>query len=295
MNQYNLPQFVVNALTHSDYPDHEPNTIGVTSLIDSARIRTLSALHPNLPRDASTYVDSMLGSAVHEWFRAANTDRPATVCEERFTAKWGNVTISAQPDRVEGIFLYDIKTAKAASVFYGPKPSWEKQTNIYRWVLGKNGIPVEVIQIVVVYKDWSIGEQQRMLNSGYSYPEKPVDVINMPLWPDAKTETFIDERIAAHFCAELPECTAEERWAKDAQYAVHKGGKYRAERVLNTLEEAYAWAGEQRINIKRVADNRLLDESGYYIVKRPEVWTRCEHYCPVSSVCQQWQEHKGVL
>jgi len=291
MNQYNLPQFVVNALTHSDYPDHEPNTIGVTSLIDSARIRTLSALHPNLPRDASTYVDSMLGNAVHEWFRAANVDRPATVCEERFTAKWGNVTISAQPDRVEGIFLYDLKTAKAASVFYGPKPSWEKQTNIYRWVLAQNGIPVEIIQIVVVYKDWSIGEKQRMLNSGYSYPEKPVDVINMPVWPDTKTEAFIEERVTAHFCTEMPECTAEERWAKDAQYAVHKGGKYRAERVFNTLEEAYDWAGEQRVTIKRVANNRLLDESGYYIVKRPEVWTRCEHYCPVSSVCDQWKAH----
>jgi hypothetical protein len=235
-------------------------------------------------------VDVVLGSAVHSWIANSNRDKTAIV-EQRFNTLFGGVTISGQPDRIENTTLYDIKTTKAASMMYGIKPSWEKQTNVYRWLLAKNGITVDTISIVVIYKDWSIGERKRMLQSDYSYPDNPVEIIPIKVWDMAVAEAYVMSRVAAHTTTELPECTAEECWAKEAQYAIHKGKKYRAERVLPTLADAYGWADAQHVTIKQVVNERLNDEYGYYIVKRPAVWTRCEHYCSASSVCSQYQTY----
>lgn len=288
-NDSALPQFVYDALVFSDY-DRQHDHIGVTSLIDSPRIRGLSRQHPEVVSDAMRNVDVVLGSALHAWIANSNRNQAAIV-EQRFTTLFDSVVISGQPDRVEDGVLYDIKTAKAASVMYGIKPSWERQTNVYRWLLEKNGITVNTISIVAIYKDWSIGERKRMLQSEYIYPDNPVEIIPIKTWDMAAAEEYVASRVAAHTTAELPECTAEERWAKEATYAVHKGKKYRAERVLPTRDEAYKWAGEQHITIKRVTNDRLNDEYGYYIVERPEVWTRCEHYCPVRDVCSQYQTY----
>ena len=289
-NMSDLPEFVVNFLSANDYPDHGWYTIGVTSLIDSPRIRRLSLEQPDLLKDeVMSRVDSAIGSAVHT--AVAKADNTG-ITEQRFSAKVKHgkryIKISGQPDKVIGDVLYDIKTSKATSAIYGIKPHWIQQTNVYRWLLHRNDIDVNSIKIVAIYKDWSIGEKRRMENSGYTYPAEPISVINIPVWDMESTHDYVMGRVDAHMALELPECTFDERWARASKYAIQKGSKYRAERVLDTLEEAYEWADYNNIYLEGVVDGRSADIKGYYISRRPEVWARCANYCPVSEWCEQW-------
>ena len=67
-NQYNLPEPVFNALTHSDYSRGSSNR-SVTQLIDSPRVRILRKEHDDqIFEDASDMLWSVLGTSVHHMF-----------------------------------------------------------------------------------------------------------------------------------------------------------------------------------------------------------------------------------
>ena len=67
-NNFNLPQFVVDALTYSDYSRGDSD-ISVTQLIDSPRIAQLQREHEHeQTRDAVDFVWSRFGTSVHTMF-----------------------------------------------------------------------------------------------------------------------------------------------------------------------------------------------------------------------------------
>jgi len=291
-----LPPYVNRFLSYSEYPDSVHNTIGVTTLIDSAQIHKLKLAYPGISTPSIERINLSIGTAVHMLFEKAS--RGFGTSEYRIGVRTHvgphTVTISGQPDHIEledGVMvLYDVKTTKAASAMYGIKPEWEMQTNIYKWMLGQKGLDIDVIRAVAIYKDWSVGDQRRMIQSDHSYPDEAIQIIDIPIWTYDKVVAFIKDRLEAHFLQENPQCSFEERWARKAVYAVHKGRKYRAERLLDSMDAAVEWCDNNDAMVSRVTSDRVRDERGYYIVARPEVWTRCESYCDVASVCPQFKE-----
>ena len=67
-NKFNLPDFVVDVLTTSDYTKGKSH-VSVTQLIDSPRIRILQRMHDDsIEQDASEFIWSSFGTAVHNLF-----------------------------------------------------------------------------------------------------------------------------------------------------------------------------------------------------------------------------------
>jgi hypothetical protein len=273
-NKYGLPPFLVDALAHSDYDAGD--SIGITTLIDSPRIRHLRRMHNSeLTKDISEMHNLFFGLAIHKYLEGAS----GVISEKRFRVWMRGVEISGQPDviDVENKTIWDIKTAKAISASYGPKASWERQLNCYRSLVAHADIEIDKLKVLVVYKDWSIGEKAFQERINNSYPQSPYGIINIPVWSLLDASEYIDERISAHTELKLPECTPEERWEKPAKYAVMSGSKYKAERLLDTDEEARAWM-ESHQNIRNM-----------YVVQRSAEWKRCKDYCDVSKWCEQYQ------
>ena len=85
-NNFNLPQFVVDALTYSDYSRGDSD-ISVTQLIDSPRLAQLQKqFAAQQSRDAVDFVWSRFGTSVHTMFEESlkNSD---VITEERLFAE----------------------------------------------------------------------------------------------------------------------------------------------------------------------------------------------------------------
>ena len=179
------------------------------------------------------------------------------------------------------ITINDYKTCAAWSVM-NEKIDWEYQLNIYAWLVEKvKQVPVTKLEIVAVIRDWS----RRDAAVKQNYPDAPIKVIPINLWPFEQREKFIQDRITLHSNAlfesetgeDLPACTPDEMWEKQTTYAVKKKGGVKARNVCPTEEEA----------------NAKLAEYGkdYEIEVRLGERTRCANFCSVRSFCSQWEEY----
>jgi len=282
-NLAQLPKSLFWMLTFNEYK--EADGISVTTLIDSPRVRVLKKKYQDrLRRDATDNVYMFLGTAVHRMLQTY----PKGIKEKRFTAQCGGIDVYGTPDLIEDQTITDYKASSAWINTFGPRPEWEPQLNVYRWIVRENDIVVNDLRSVVIFRDWS----RNMDRDGY--PAYPVGVYEIPVWTLKETKAYIENRVAAHLSAEktLPLCTEQERWQQDGVYAVHLKGQKRAKRLLDTLEEAYSWVGT---NSGIVADTPLIAQGdempkqGYCVVKRPNKWKRCHDYCDVSEWCDQYQ------
>lgn len=282
-NHTNLPEPVVQALTHSDYTKGDSNR-SVTQLIDSPRVRILRKEHADIiTSDASDMLWSVLGTAVHKMFEAHQPD--GHVVEERLYAEVENWIISGAIDvqRSENdgsTTVLDYKCTSAWSVIYG-KPEWERQLNFYAWLVEftKPDAVVNKLQIIAVLRDW----QRTKAKMESNYPEAPIVVVDVPLWSVEERDRYVRGRVKLHQDAEferltggaLPLCSAEERWKKSDTFAVKKKGNKRAARVFDTEEEALAY---------------MEANAGMEIEQRVGKPTRCQDdYCGVASFCDQFQ------
>jgi len=282
-NLARLPKSLYYMLTLNEYK--EADGISVTTLIDSPRIRILKKKHQaELTRDATDNVYMYLGTAVHRMLEAY----PKGIREKRLTAHCGGSDIYGTPDLIEDETIFDYKVSSAWINTFGPRPEWEPQLNVYRWIARENGIIASSLRSVVIFRDWS----RNMDREGY--PPYPVGVYEIPVWTLKETEAYIENHVAAHMSAEkvLPLCSEQERWQQDGVYAVHFKGQKRAKRLLDTLDEAYSWVGTNNgvvSDTPLIAQGKEMPRHGYCVVKRPDKWRRCHDYCDVSAWCSQYQ------
>lgn len=267
-------------------PSPSERVISVTNLIAPPRIARLTALHrdelPAVEPGSDTW--ALLGTAVHAALEIAarEADPPPILVEHRAVARvtvegvqW---TLSGQCDLLEadGV-LWDWKVTSAWSVSDGRsgKGEWACQLNVLRWLLERTGaVPRGTIRglgVWAILRDWSATQAQR--DAGY--PERQEIAVPIPLWSPEEAEAYVRERLALHEAArhKLPECNADERWARDAGFAVLRSAKApRAERIFQRREDAERYRDEL-LNGKGIVEERF----GRSI--------RCERYCPVKSVC----------
>ena len=286
-NNHNLPNYYLEAVKANvyDVDETDKSLISVTTLIGPPKIRTLKTKHyDELTEDIADRVWSIFGSAIHGVFELIPDTN--SFVEERFTQECSElghsiVRITGKPDRYDGTKeeIIDYKTTSAWTLTYNPegKIEWERQLNIYRYLLIKAGYEVKALKVFYLLRDWTASK----VTDGGNYPTASIGELSLRVWSDEEAEAYIKSRLDAHFNAAMMDCTDEDRWYSGTKYAVYemkKDGKpkARASRVLDTEEAADEWANRAFIN-----------GSVTLIEKRPGEYKRCEKYCPVYRFCKQ--------
>jgi hypothetical protein len=274
-NKLNLPSSIYNAVARDPYSRGDAH-ISVTGLIGPARKRQLELQHGDqLTEDAADRIWSLMGQITHGILE--RSDREAWT-EERLYIERHGWRISGQFDRVllEQGLLQDYKLTSTYSVKDGVKPEYEAQANLYALMLREHGHEIRRAQIVAILRDY---QKSKALHD-MSYPQAPVVVMDVNLWPTDLVESFIQVRLKAHGDAQhvLPLCSPEERWERPSKFALVKEGNKKATSLHDTHEEA----------LKAMA----LTPQGvaYRIDERPAEAIRCAQYCSARPVCSQADE-----
>jgi hypothetical protein len=238
----------------------------------------------HLSEDYADNIWRLFGSSVHGVIERIDSNE--SIKEERINVKYGNYTISGKADNyVEENgkrIIEDFKVTSAWSVVYNPegKKEWHEQLNVYAWLWQKHGFEVDELRAITILRDHSSKEATRD-----NYPRCPVVTIKIPLWTLSEADRYVRERMMIHSQSEdlsdknLPECTKEERWAKDDSFAVIEKGKKRATRVYPTMHEAI------KLRAALEKDGKKVD-----IVERKGESVRCGRYCNVNGFCNQYRD-----
>ncbi len=276
-NQNNLPEPLVKAVTRHPR-ERMRGRISVTELIQPAQIRALSIVHEGeISEDAGDRIWALLGTLLHGVLERNAQGLKDTIAEEQLEMEVLGWTVVGHYDLSEMILdgecLTDWKLTSVWAVKDGVKPEWESQLNSYAELIRRAGRTVNQIQIVAIGRDWSKSKAQY----DSSYPQQQVKVMSVPLWTPEQASAFLEDRVALHQKAEhghYDDCTAEERWAKPAKWAVMKSGQKKAVRLYDAPEpaERHAEAG-----------------TGLSVVARPGESIRCAAYCSVAPFCRQWK------
>ena len=286
-NKYNLPQTFVNIMRRPTYTKGKAN-LSATELINSPRIVQLRKLHEDkIETDVTEMVWSIFGTAIHGVLEHGRDDNH--LVEERLHTEIDGWKISGAIDlqivNEDGsVTINDYKTCAAWSVM-NEKIDWEYQLNIYAWLVERvKKTPVSKLEIVAIIRDWN----RRDVVSKPGYPDAPIKVVPIQLWPFEHREKFIQDQITLHSNAlfeletgdELPPCTPDQMWEKPTTYAVKKIGGIKARNVCATQEEA---------------TNKIAEYGkDYEIEVRPGERTRCANFCSVRDFCSQWKEYEQL-
>ena len=208
-NKYNLPQTFVNIMKRPTYSKGKAN-ISATELLNSPRIVQLRKLHEDkIETDVSEMVWSIFGTAIHGVLEHGKDENH--LIEERIHAVVDGWSISGAIDlqiiNKDGTCtINDYKTTSAWAVM-NEKIEWEHQLNIYAWLVEKvKGVTVSNLEIVAIIRDWS--RRDAAVKQGY--PDAPIKVIPIQLWPFEDRQKFIEDRITEHSNALFEMETGEE-------------------------------------------------------------------------------------
>lgn len=285
-NKCNLPETIVNALERPQYTKGGAH-MSATELLSPPRMVQLRIAHADsLEMDASDMVFALFGTAIHGVLEHGQSEDH--IVEQRLNTIIDGWEISGAIDlqtvKPQAISISDYKTTGVWAVM-NEKKEWELQLNIYAWLVERvKKTPVDQLEIVAIIRDWKKWESEVKRD----YPDAPIKVIPINLWPYEERENFVRQRIHIHaeamFSAQtggsLPLCTDEEMWAKPAVYALRKAGGVKAKSLHKTYEEAEAAMNELKEK----------DRASYEIEFRPGERTRCANYCMVRDFCSQWKE-----
>jgi hypothetical protein len=292
-NRLGLPSSIVAAVSRDSYSRGDAH-ISVTTLVGPARKRMLEIVHGDeLTEDVSDRIFALFGQAVHAVLERSDPDGQT---EERLFIERHGWRISGQYDRVlvTDQICQDYKVSSTYAVKDGAKPEWVAQLNLLKLLLEHDGQVINRLQAVVILRDWQKSKAQHAAD----YPQAPVLVLDVPVWPTEQTEAYIADRLRAHANAQhvLPLCTAEERWERPAKFALVKDGNSRATSLHDTYDQAdLARTAEIASAIEKAAKRRKapvtaekpLKVPAFNIEERPAEQVRCESYCPARIKCEQ--------
>lgn len=283
-NKQGLPTPFVQ-MCQRDYV-YRDKRFSVTSLLKGVREAILERRHAEeITQDVSEMIWMIFGTAAHSILERAK--------EGEYEFKENSIEQEIKNGYVlSGRFdLYnaqtktvtDYKTCSVWKVKFGDYEDWRKQLLAYGWILRKIGFEVEKGEIIAILRDHKKSEAK--FNA--DYPQYPVKKISFKFREKdfEGIEKWIYKRFAeiekaeALSDAELPLCSAEERYKTDDKYAVKKRGVKTARRVLNTLEDANKWMAEN-------------GENGLYIEYREGENKKCLEYCAVCDFCEYGRKER---
>ena len=276
-NTLGLPEAIVEAVRNDDYDPGESD-ITVTQLIAPPRLVALRRLHDSeLREDASDRIFSLMGQIVHGILE--RSDIPSVIREERLYTTVGGVKVGGKMDRMilfpSGL-IQDYKLCSIYASRDGAKSEWIQQLNCLAFLAAKNGYHISSLEVVAIFRDWSLAEAMRRPEGDW-YPKRQVQIVHVPLWSHDTTGEFIEDRIRIHEDAkrQLPHCSPSEQWKKDSKWKIIKVGGKRASKVFDDeylARSAYEELGDLR--------------EKYELQEHPGEYTRCSLYCPVMTQCR---------
>lgn len=296
-NKLGLPKTVVKAAMafQQDYTGSRGATdVSVTQLIRHPMYSILKERYTKrISIDVSDLLYSLHGSALHLILEKAEPDEDDDwIKEVRYFAEISGCKVSGQVDLIENHkVLSDYKETSVYKV-QDVQEEWIQQLNVNKYLAENTdkSIKIEKLQIVAFLRDWSKARLFREPN----YPKSKIFVIDIPVWPEAQTKKYIEQRVKLHMkyrnaveglggtrlkraLEELEVCTPDERYHKPDKWAVTKPGAVRATRVL----ESEAEAEEFKKNHK---DSKILE-----IVFRRGEDSKCEYYCDGNKFCPHYK------
>jgi len=283
-NKHNLPDTFVNVIRRPQYSRGDAE-ISVTEILSPPQQVQLRRRHADeIEVDAADQVWSLFGSACHNILQHGKDDHH--VVEERLFITFDGWRISGQIDLQEiqpdgSVIISDYKVTSAWAV-QQEKTDWVDQLNLYAWLIETvKSVSVSGLKIVGIVRDWS--RREAGLKEGY--PQAPIVVLDIPLWPPEEREAFVKHKLGLHneavFSAvsgQMPECTPEQMWERPTTYAVMREGGKRAKRVFESLDKAATFRAEQT--------------GAHYVETREGGRTRCESFCQAAPFCDQWKNYR---
>jgi hypothetical protein len=300
-NTHSLPEPLVAAVTADDY-ERGSAEFTATELIKPSRILSYERKHWNeMEEDVSSRIWAFQGATKHVVLeRIAKTNPDRYLVEHRFeTVMPGTLAkISAKIDLYDSVdrTLYDWKETSVWKFLLGNTKEWEEQANInlylMRMVYSKS---VDRLINIAILKDWKA--RKARFGKEPDYPKCAVHVMPLPMWSVGQAQSYINERVEKHR-AEMekpPVCNKEERWQRDATFAVMRTDRKRAVRLCSDRDQAEA-VMMQAMKIAPPGDAKK-----YYIEERNAEPVRCLDFCPVQTFCdfgqeaeKKWEDkHKG--
>jgi hypothetical protein len=183
--------------------------MSATTLIAPRKVRILTARHyDDIVVDAEGEGHSLFGEAMH--YVVSKAQDSSYICEERKYVNIDGKILTGKPDLYDKILnvIEDYKT-KSVWTYVFNKEDWEKQLNIYAFLIDSDLYPVKGLLAVVYFKDWYESEKLKFSN----YPEFNPFVFNVPLWTREEREKYVISRMKYHTEVEeledddIPECT----------------------------------------------------------------------------------------
>ena len=284
-NKFNVPETLL-ALASKQYYSKGKADFSVTEIISPPRIQRLRTKHYHeMEQDVSDMLWSLLGSALH--VVAERSEIANHVNEERLFLDIDGVTLSGAIDlqHIDGknVEITDYKFTSAWAL-RADKIDWAQQQNIYGYMVEKlKGLNVTSLRICAFVRDWSRREAQR----NPDYPQAPIQIVHIPLWPMEETEKYIKERIDVHRSSkvsadwdeELPECTSDERWIREEKFALKKEGRKTAVKLFDDIQTATVFLSV------------LKDKDKHFIEHRKGEPIRCvNNFCGVNQWCNPYKK-----
>lgn len=267
-----LPQTVLNALSSDEYIYRDG--LSATTLIKPPQMRVLQKRYGEDKKNPIDNLWSVFGTAVHNVMEKNASE--GVVSERHLSREMFNTVVHGTVDHYENGVISDFKVTSCFKYVKKDFEDWERQLNIYAYLLRMDGVAVNKLQIIGIFRDWS--KNQALRNK--DYPQQAIQTIPIKLWTEKEAKEYIQSRVEAHLEAEdlsdeeLPPCTEKDRWYSGTVYAVMKGKNKRAVKLYDNLKDAEVHAEEDkafRVEI-RPGENRM-----------------CQGYCPVASKCKQWK------
>ncbi len=195
------------------------NVMSVTSVIQPIKITLLTRRHDwELTADLTEVVELFIGQMAHLYLKdtgLTDVKQYEAVLTDANGRDW---TIGGTPDYVThgpggGLLVQDFKITKAWAIRGRVNEEWQKQQDIYRWLLARNGLDQTAYrgELVALVKDWN-----HYKAGSKDYPPGSVTVVPLKLAEPEETERWLRERMAeygrAQSTGKIPDCTDGENW-----------------------------------------------------------------------------------
>jgi hypothetical protein len=288
-NRFNLPEPFVAAVTSDDYQRGDAEFTS-TELIKPSRILVYSKRHDkDMVEDVSDRVWAFQGQTKHVVLeRIARTNPNRYHVEKRFeTIMPGTgARISGQIDLYDrqDHILYDWKETSVWRFLLrgselNDKDEWVQQANINLYLMRMHDFNVLRLVNIALLKDWKA--RKARFGREPDYPKCAVHVMPLPMWSIGQAQSYINERVEKHRAeaANPPVCNKEERWQRDATFAVMRRDKKRAIRLCMSRDQAEAIM----MHAMKIAPPG--DAKKFYIEERAAEPVRCLDFCAVQTFC----------
>lgn len=293
-NKHKLPEPFVDLVSFDSY-NKGRSDFTTTELISPPKASILRRRHDDeIEEDVSLRMWAMSGSAKHFLLeRIAKRNPERYIAEKRLYATVLGKTIGGQIDLFDrkDNTLYDYKETKVYKIRKGDMREWTAQGNINRWLCVQNGVEPEMLRNIAFLKDWSDSETGRD-----GYPEAPVVIVPLEVWPLEKTKAFIEERVRLHLNFSkvpddsIPPCTKEERWEGEDLWKVKKEGGKKSVAVFPNEEYPDPSAAE-RVATERAFELTNKGKGAYHVLHVPAEPTRCTRFCGANKFCNYYLTH----